>query len=705
MKKILFVIMGLAIGFVAIAQVPEAFKFQAVVRDGSGSIMPNRNISFRISLIEDGTWVYVENHVSLTNEFGLVNLEIGNGTTVSGSFRAINWASGQHFLKIEMDPVGGGAYYLMGTNELLSVPYALHAKTVEQDQVDDADADPANEIQELQLSGTQLTLTRGGGTVTLPSGGGGDNWGNQTVLTDISLTGDGTTVSPLKIAENSINSGKIIDGSVSNADINDGAVNSSKIQDGSVTGVDLANAAVTTDKLALNAVTTEKISSGAVTGAKIAQSGATSGQALKWSGTAWAPADDNAGGLTFPFNGTATLEVPVFNISNLGTSGAISTFSAGNYGIWGESSNSTGIGIYGVNKNSTGGTTYGVFGEVYSSNGFSGYFQGGKVFIEGNTGLGTQNPGAKLEVNGQVKITGGSPGSGKVLTSDASGLASWGAPASGFWTKSDGSLYYTDGNVGIGTTSPYNRLTIYANDQSGVDFHNSGSGTNALDGFFVGITHGGSNPPAWLWNYENSNLYFGTNNTYRMVINSDGQVDVKGRLNINSDVPEGQALWVYGKEALWFNGTYFSWGYDAAYNYFADPISIGNLSEPTGYLLWVQGDAWATGYWLRSDLRVKKNIKPIENALDRLMKVKGSSFEFRRDEFDDCHFSEGTQFGLIAQELEPVFPEMVKTEKDGFKSVNYNGMIPILVEAIKEQQRTIENLEVEIERLKARIGN
>ena len=83
------------------------------------------------------------------------------------------------------------------------------------------------------------------------------------------------------------------------------------------------------------------------------------------------------------------------------------------------------------------------------------------------------------------------------------------------------------------------------------------------------------------------------------------------------------------------------------------------------------------------------------------MKVRGTSFEFRRDEFKDYLFDEGTRFGFIAQELEEVFPEVVKTEDNGYKSVNYDGMIPVLLEAIKEQQKGIEQIKAENNQLKA----
>jgi len=117
-------------------------------------------------------------------------------------------------------------------------------------------------------------------------------------------------------------------------------------------------------------------------------------------------------------------------------------------------------------------------------------------------------------------------------------------------------------------------------------------------------------------------------------------------------------------------------------------------------MLYVQGNAYATGTWNSSDIRFKKNVTSIENALSGILRIRGTSFEFRKDEFKDYQFDEGTQFGFIAQELEDVFPELVNTENNGYKSVNYNGMIPVLVEAIKEQQNTITDLKCENEHLK-----
>jgi hypothetical protein len=857
MKTFTLFILAFFLGMAVSAQTPQSFRYQAVARDNSGNILVSQPVSFKISILSgsvSGTVSYSETHTGLTtNVFGLVELEIGKGTPVTGTFSAINWGSNSFFVKIEMDPAGGIAYQVLSTSQLLSVPYALHAKTVET----------------------------------------GDNWGSQNVVSDASLAGNGTTTTPLKIA--------------------DGGVTSAKIADGTIVSADFANNAVTTDKLAGNAVTTDKINAGAVTGAKIAQAGATSGQALKWNGTTWAPAND---AIALPFSGTGTSDSPLFDINNLGTSGAISTFSSGNYGIWGESGSLSGIGVYGVNKTSTG-TTYGVFGDVYSPTGFSGFFQGGKFYIQGNTGIGAQNPSAKLEVNGQVKITGGTPGTGKVLTSDAAGLASWVSPTV-TWLKNGSNVYYSpgnvgiglnnptammeiygnsvdsyptlllseadgysrvsfrtmsasakhwvfaghtnvtdgdsqfhlnynngttgknifsvygnsnisfDGKVGIGTTAPgsllqvhsnityvnnvtpiikisdnfktwniglgdpgdrfsisseentdrltilksngfvglgttapsaklevagqvkitggnpgsgkiltsdgtglaswatpsvtwlkngddiyYNsgyvaigmtfpryELTIYQDNDPHIGFYNSTSGTSGTDGFT--ISTGSTGSPVWIWNWENSNMHFGTNNANRLIINADGHVSMLKYLDLNTDGIFG-ALYVKGKQALWWDGTYFSWGYDATYNYFARPVTIGDPANHTSYMLYVKGNAYTTGSWGSSDVRFKKNISSIDNSLQGVMKVHGVSFEFRNDKFKDYQFAEGRQFGFIAQELEKEFPEVVKTESDGYKSVNYNGMIPVLLEAIKEQQKVIEKLKTDNENLNTRL--
>ena len=148
--------------FYSFAQVPQAFNYQAVVRDNNGNELANQKVSFRISIIQGsitGTTVYGETHIDSTNQFGLVTLEIGNGVVVSDDFSTIEWSTGTYFLKVEMDETGGTSYQEMGTTQLLSVPYALYAKGVE--DKDDDDANPTNELQELSFSNDTLFISLG----------------------------------------------------------------------------------------------------------------------------------------------------------------------------------------------------------------------------------------------------------------------------------------------------------------------------------------------------------------------------------------------------------------------------------------------------------------------------------------------------------------------------------------------------------------
>ena len=112
------------------AQTPQSFKYQAVVRNSDGTPHTNKEVSMRISILSgsaSGTAVYVEAHKPASTDLGLVNLEIGKGTSTTGTFTAIDWSAGTYFVKVEFDPNGGTNYTLLGTSQLLSVPYALYA--------------------------------------------------------------------------------------------------------------------------------------------------------------------------------------------------------------------------------------------------------------------------------------------------------------------------------------------------------------------------------------------------------------------------------------------------------------------------------------------------------------------------------------------------------------------------------------------------
>ncbi|OYU82889.1 MAG: hypothetical protein CFE24_13735 [Flavobacterium sp. BFFFF2] len=106
-------------------------SYQSVVRNAANQILTNQSIGVKISIVEGsitGTAVYSETHTITTNANGLFSLETGGGTPLSGTFSAINWGNGSHYIKSEIDVTGGTNYALSGTMELLSVPYALYAE-------------------------------------------------------------------------------------------------------------------------------------------------------------------------------------------------------------------------------------------------------------------------------------------------------------------------------------------------------------------------------------------------------------------------------------------------------------------------------------------------------------------------------------------------------------------------------------------------
>ena len=116
------------------AQAPQQFSYQAVIRNSSNALVSSTAIGMKISLLQGSTTgnaVYVETHTPTTNSNGLVSISIGGGTVVSGTFASVDWANGPYFVKTETDAAGGTSYSLTTTSQLLSVPFALHAKTAE----------------------------------------------------------------------------------------------------------------------------------------------------------------------------------------------------------------------------------------------------------------------------------------------------------------------------------------------------------------------------------------------------------------------------------------------------------------------------------------------------------------------------------------------------------------------------------------------
>ena len=134
MKKLHTLLASFLITLTLFAQAPEKMSYQAVVRDANNALIMNQAVGMRIQILQGsvfGAAVYVETQTPTSNDNGLVTLEIGTGTIVSGMFGSIDWSTGPYFIKTETDPTGATNYTISGTSQLMSVPYALYAKTAD----------------------------------------------------------------------------------------------------------------------------------------------------------------------------------------------------------------------------------------------------------------------------------------------------------------------------------------------------------------------------------------------------------------------------------------------------------------------------------------------------------------------------------------------------------------------------------------------
>jgi hypothetical protein len=213
MKIIYSIILASALLLNAKAQTPQGINYQGVARNAAGTELLNQAIGLELSILDgspSGTIVYTETHNKTTDANGLFTLVIGQGTPTLGTFSGINWGAGNgKFLKVSMDASGGTSYTLLGTSQMMSVPYALFAGNVTNnggkqtvvlsDDVTDAQAATiiANEVgpntQEIKIVGTtQLTTVNLSGITTAI----GIQVANNSALTTLDLSGllkcDGT---------------------------------------------------------------------------------------------------------------------------------------------------------------------------------------------------------------------------------------------------------------------------------------------------------------------------------------------------------------------------------------------------------------------------------------------------------------------------------------------------------------------------------
>jgi len=599
MKRILLIVGVFTVAICNLnAQAPESFSYQAIARDTNGLILQDQNVGMKISLLQgsaNGTLVYAETHQTATNSYGLLNLSIGNGTPVFGVFQMIDWGINSYFIKTEIDITGGSSYIVLGTSKLLSVPYALYAKTF--DNLKEIDPQVGNNIFNY--------LSKWNGSALMKSS-----------VYDNGYVGIGTN-SPSTTFE------------------------VSKI--------------VNAGNLSLFRNTSSAFGSISV----------------KAEGS-----DDTKGFLGVigdnTFDAYSGFDIPGDEIGVLGLSLGTST-PDNNFGLFGYSNS---IGVYGKNSESgrsgyLGGINFGAYGE-YSSNNF-GY-------------LGGVSYGAW----GQYNST-----NFGYLGSDNCGV--YGSSSTSYYTGYGGYFVNTSTNnnsVGVFASAAFTGTSNISN-TNGI-YATSTSTANDLRGIYNYVDHTGT-----------------LGNTYGQLNNIDiaaGNTSTARGIYVNIERDANDAT-TYGLYVSALNGTTVYGVYSRAF---------GGSTNYAGYF---DGDLAYNGTLINaSDRKFKENIKPISGSLAKIKELNVYSYTFKtRGEAESMNFSQGTQFGFIAQELEKVFPELVSenvhvrdenvVEGERFseneiryKGVNYIGMIPVLTEAIKEQQTIIEEQQHQIDELKLMVN-
>jgi hypothetical protein len=297
--------------------------------------------------------------------------------------------------------------------------------------------------------------------------------------------------------------------------------------------------------------------------------------------------------------------------------------------------------------------------------------------------------------------------------------------------------FYAFSQTGIGTTTPVNKLDIFTTKADPATSNSSANGNLRL-GATGANTHvldfglSSSSTFSWLqardrgnyatlyslaFNPIGGNVGIGTSapNSTLTVGNSTGTIPGEISINPAFTSNEGGQINIRkslnGSTADWIIDQYGTTSSDARlriFNSIAETNGItimenGNIgmgSLTPSVRLQVAGDIIANSIAGSSDARFKTNITSIENPLQKVLQLRGVNFDWKTTEFPTRSFSENRSVGFIAQEVEKVLPEVVQIEKnaEGYKSVQYDKVVALLVEAIKEQQKQIESLKAELKK-------
>lgn len=328
------------------------------------------------------------------------------------------------------------------------------------------------------------------------------------------------------------------------------------------------------------------------------------------------------------------------------------------------------------------------------------YAANGDLLVKGNAGIGTISPKGRLDVKGPAIAEGmiqtmGYVDLAKGVTpsiTPGSTLAGGGPTFKGMWTYWDVTTFPSSLTLDL-APAPEPQGIMYicfgTSWRQGITVPKDYSIEYSMDGTSW-------NTLAVVQNYSGQYVIHNANGISARYIRLNVLAPQVGQTHVY--VAGLQVLSSQGPATLGDNPWAFS-GYDS---FIAIPGNVGIGTSRPAYKLDVAGTIATNGSPITSDVRFKKNIEPIADSLTKVLKLDGVSYEWKTEEYADKGFEKGRHYGVIAQEIEKVLPDVVNTRPDGSKNVAYTEIIPVLIEAIKEQQKQIEQLKDELRDLRNR---
>jgi len=500
--------------------------------------------------------------------------------------------------------------------------------------------------------------------------GSGDDWGTQSVVADATLFGNGTNLSPLGLAAQGATNGQVL------------KFNGTTWIPGNDTGAD--------DWGTQTAQTTARLSGNGTAGSPldIAQQGATLGQALKWNGSAWVPADDNDTNDTYSA-GTGisiTGSAPNFTISNTGDADANPTNEIQTLSLNGQD----------LSLSNGGGTVTLPAVNTYSAGTGINITGTAPNFTIENTGDADADPTNELQtlsLNG-TKLAISSTGSEVDFDTLLSGIG-----GGGLWTAAGANIHNSNaGNVGVGTDKPLRQLHVKGNGEA-VRLE----GTDPAIGFANGMNLSASLSKTsgffTMASEDSSTIVLATGAGKTVFV--DGVNGHVGMGDQNAGIARLKVFHAPGNAGLAIQNSASGGEWDFRVNGFDGSLNLHNNFFGGGLPV---GTFFINGFYAASDRRFKKDITTTGRILDKVSRLNPVYYRYNQEKADAKR-----TIGFVAQEVETLFPELVAQNRadDGstYLAVNYAGFGVLAIKAIQEQQEEISALRKEKEQLQQRLSN